>query len=986
MSVTPHTRTDLTRWNRAGRTRFDYVDGNAAVWLEELRLALLGLYMRDGPVARRAADDWRDLWLAEADPARRAAPDLAALLDQVDWPRLTRDRAQTTETRGQRAARLAGQYLDGPEGDHARELLRAFSRASHVLTGHLEAYANEGYLRTATQWDNLRRLAALVNYQPTPPASASTLVALALKPDAGQVEIAPGLPVKYSPKDGGAPLLFESIEPLLAHPALNAARLVGWQDNTAPITLDGAGTRWQLPEKSTLATGDIVVFADATRAEAGTLAARVDHDTGSHISLATTSGALTLPKGAAQLFTEVEAVRTGLPRPAEGLYDLYAEGGAGLLAGDLVRATSGATSVITAIEEIEGERIRLRTAEPLAGQVLITPLDALSPDKEGVFQAPVTTPTGTVLHYMSAAGVLDLGPGGAADEVEALLSGDEIIGYAFTPKGLTAGLAFVETPQSKVIQAKVGEVQQIDLPQEAGALHRVSFAGKPPKSLTSGSWLVARTATGALTPLRVTQIVTRAGQYDLTFDRAVTTAPESTEFHGPLKTPVRAQGHDRNPRLALPGDSYTLRIEALPEPARGALRPGRDVILSDETDPTRDVAATLTRITAAPDGTVTLAVTPAGDARHLIIGHTLVRMNALTITHGETKGPKTLGSGDGEFGAQVFTLQVPEISHVPSARALSGVLPDIKVAVDGTVWEYRDYTDLSAEGAPAWSSTLGEDGLLRLHFRRRLPTGTNNITLLGHRVGVGARGNAVPPLSMVKPTRKNPHVEALHQPFATSGGADREATSSLRRNAPARLVANGRAVSLADFERLTEGHASVLRARAEEVAAASVTRDITLTIVPAGGGALTQALQTQLDELIAARAIPGVRPLFDTFGPVRLEMGARIRADLTSHDKSDIRAAAAEVLHQTFDLSVRDFGQPIFVAEILAALETVPGILTAQATGFGVVPGAPDYSQAPERIARRDNAVAAIYPFPNQVAFLDPAGSHLALDITGERP
>ncbi|MEO1001452.1 MAG: hypothetical protein AAFW69_12765, partial [Pseudomonadota bacterium] len=49
----PEALQDLTRWNRAGLTRFDYVDGDAAVWLEELRLALQGLYARGGePDAR----------------------------------------------------------------------------------------------------------------------------------------------------------------------------------------------------------------------------------------------------------------------------------------------------------------------------------------------------------------------------------------------------------------------------------------------------------------------------------------------------------------------------------------------------------------------------------------------------------------------------------------------------------------------------------------------------------------------------------------------------------------------------------------------------------------------------------------------------------------------------------------------------------------------------------------------------------------------
>ena len=32
---------NLTRWNRAGRKQFDYIDGNAAIYQEKLRRALL---------------------------------------------------------------------------------------------------------------------------------------------------------------------------------------------------------------------------------------------------------------------------------------------------------------------------------------------------------------------------------------------------------------------------------------------------------------------------------------------------------------------------------------------------------------------------------------------------------------------------------------------------------------------------------------------------------------------------------------------------------------------------------------------------------------------------------------------------------------------------------------------------------------------------------------------------------------------------------
>ena len=42
-------RKDLTRWNRAGLTRFQYVNGNAATFLEAVRRELADRFTFDGP-------------------------------------------------------------------------------------------------------------------------------------------------------------------------------------------------------------------------------------------------------------------------------------------------------------------------------------------------------------------------------------------------------------------------------------------------------------------------------------------------------------------------------------------------------------------------------------------------------------------------------------------------------------------------------------------------------------------------------------------------------------------------------------------------------------------------------------------------------------------------------------------------------------------------------------------------------------------------
>ncbi len=167
---------DLTRWNRAGLTRFRYVDGNALTFLEDLRTELAARF-----------PEWE--------------------IDQRKY--------------------------DEPSSDWAWEIVRAFARAGHVLGEHVDAYANEGFLRTATQWDSVRKLVAMLDVHPAPPASASTPLVIDAKDEPGT--LAAGFAVRHTPKDGGAPVLFETLEELALDPALNALHLAGWNLSPAPL-------------------------------------------------------------------------------------------------------------------------------------------------------------------------------------------------------------------------------------------------------------------------------------------------------------------------------------------------------------------------------------------------------------------------------------------------------------------------------------------------------------------------------------------------------------------------------------------------------------------------------------------------------------------------------------------------------------------------------------------------------------------------------
>src|SRR6185436_19616846 len=109
-----------------------------------------------------------------ADDPQELAEFLNLYEERLRWSDLGVRPPQVAETEAQRLDRLLVQYFEEePSGataarsreavnrlrrDPAWQITRATARAVHVLGEYLDAYANEGFLRTATQWDNVRRL------------------------------------------------------------------------------------------------------------------------------------------------------------------------------------------------------------------------------------------------------------------------------------------------------------------------------------------------------------------------------------------------------------------------------------------------------------------------------------------------------------------------------------------------------------------------------------------------------------------------------------------------------------------------------------------------------------------------------------------------------------------------------------------------------------------------------------------------------------
>ena len=222
---------NLTRWNRAGLERFRYVDANAVTLLETIRENLA----KDFP-------EWANV--------------------QAEIP--------DDETGFEKTARLTEQYV-APRQDWGWEIARAFARSSHILTEHIDAFANEGTLSTVTQWEYLRRLVAMLDYYPRPPASAATTIALVAPDDKSPGLVEAGFQVKHSPEDGSSPLIFETLTDIEVDPRLNALRLKGWDHNPTlfdPFMGLAKDRRWALPEDSEATVGQpgILLTGDAASA------------------------------------------------------------------------------------------------------------------------------------------------------------------------------------------------------------------------------------------------------------------------------------------------------------------------------------------------------------------------------------------------------------------------------------------------------------------------------------------------------------------------------------------------------------------------------------------------------------------------------------------------------------------------------------------------------------------------------------------------
>lgn len=984
---------DLTRWNRAGLTRFEYLDGNAAVFLERLRIGL----QKNFPAWTQATASFPQDALGHS--------------------------LESEEARKQRLEKL---YASDPD-DMLWQLTRQFARSCHVLGAHFDAYANEACLGTASQWENLRRLVELLDYAPLPPASAATPLVLTLKPGkSGLVDA--GLQVKYSPAKG-APLVFESLAELEADARLNTLYARDHLNN--PDELTDLLSLELIGRLDKLKAGEPLVLEDTSVIPSRLSAHRVE---GLMLGENQTTVMLSpkIPAGFRKGTTQVHILPKERLKPlgpaTDGVdtvgHSLQLAGSStDLAAGDVVLIRSANnTPYYRRLKAVhDGRLVFYRSVGQLTlngatvARPVTVPISHLNNPPGSRVIGEMDVESGTVVDVVYVAGdwsrlanewLADIRKINTERGEREYLPRYHCLHAKYVP--VTTDSDFVELDERPGYTALTltwhpdndDVVENLDFhlnnpqtllapPPTPGPWQVDSFLNKSEGGHLTGELLCEagkQTAAGDLAVVlrgaqmawaRLTSVALDAEHSEISLtaqgvwqDRGG--GPfflSSSRVYSHFSAQARVLDWQENSH-ALSGQRIDL--DPLDNGWPSFVKAGRSLIVDNGSTV---VETRLSKFGHDGDWLELADALPAGSTH----SNLRIHANVVRVGHGESRPQRVLGSGDGTASNQSFALAASDLSFVADAGMSAGVRADLSLSVAGETWTQVASLKDSGPSDAHYQVRIDEDNHARIQFGdgrhgRRLPSGGSNVRV-NFRQGSGAAGNFDPGL-LNKLAKPHPLIDAVAHPLPSGGGADREGHADLRVNAPATLLTLDRAVSLSDFAQLARSHASVWQAGAFRLPPGLGQRErIEVVVVVAGGQRLLPALQGELQAFLLARAQPGVNVTVLDHTPLTFQLEVTVRIRTTAFDGQSVAEAVLAALNTAFSAQARRLGQPLYRGEIYRVVDSVTGVENSQCSirfdaSTQTIPGS---EKPPLEIPVADE-LQAIKPGPRQCLSFDASG------------
>jgi predicted phage baseplate assembly protein len=310
--------------------------------------------------------------------------------------------------------------------------------------------------------------------------------------------------------------------------------------------------------------------------------------------------------------------------------------------------------------------------------------------------------------------------------------------------------------------------------------------------------------------------------------------------------------------------------------------------------------------------------------------------NVVAATHGETVR-EVLGSADGSQANQSFTLKQSPLTYL-STPSGQGAVTTLQVWVNDLRWQEHPNLLDSTSRARAFTTRQQDSGAVTVKFGdgthgARPPTGQTNVRAT-YRKGLGLSGN-VPAGGINQAIDRPPGLRSVTNPADATGGADPDTPADARASAPLHVLTLERVVSLLDYQNYSAAFAGVARVLATWTWSGR-TRGVVVTVAGPGGTVLDPDGETISNLAAALRGSgnPYVPVVVLPHQPQQFAIAGLVRVDLSSYDPTIVLAAVRTTLLAAFGFAARALGQSVAQSEVVAAIQSVPGVLGTKLSAF----------------------------------------------------
>ena len=305
-----------------------------------------------------------------------------------------------------------------------------------------------------------------------------------------------------------------------------------------------------------------------------------------------------------------------------------------------------------------------------------------------------------------------------------------------------------------------------------------------------------------------------------------------------------------------------------------------------------------------------------------------INANVALATHGETIS-ELLGSGDAGRASQKFVLKQVPLTYV-SAAASGGVKSTLEIRVDNILWNEVSTLYGRVPDEHVYTTFIDDDGKVTVQFGdgingARLTSGQNNVRAT-YRKGIGL-GGLVKARQLNQLMTRPLGLKAAINPLPPSGADDPEQLVNARENAPLTVLTLDRTVSLQDYEDFSRAFAGIAKSLAIEYWDGDKKR-ILITVAGPKGAAVESGskLHTNLSNALLGAGDPLVDFRVLSYRSAPFRIAGNIIVDPT-YVEEDVLADTKSQLREAFSFSVREFGQPVMLSEVIAVIQEVPGVI-----------------------------------------------------------